>query len=274
MVGPFIQTLAMSAIEFDVFAGGAVGFAGLDNYRRALTEPRFWNGVVNTTLFTVITVALQLVLGLGLALILHRKFRGRWIVRVAVLLPWALPTIINSLLFRWMFDAQFGVFNDILLRLGLIEVPVKWLVTQTGGLFVIYATQTWKMSSYMGLILLAGLQGMPDELYEAATVDGASGIAKFTRITLPLLRPSILVAIIFRSVIALQVFDVVYAITQGGPGNKTETLVYYTWLETFRYSEFGYGSAMSVILAIIILSVGVFYTRMLYKRESVTGQGA
>lgn len=273
MVVPFIQTLRMSAMQYDVFAGGLIGFQGLQSYREAFQSPRFWNGLFNTLQFTLITVALQLVLGLGLAVVLNRAFRGRWVIRVAVLLPWALPTIINSLLFRWMFDSQFGLFNDLLLRIGIINQPVDWLVTRGGSLFVIYFTQTWKMASYMGLILLAGLQGIPKDLYESATVDGAGGMRQFLRITLPLLRPSILVAIIFRSVIALQVFDVVYAITQGGPGISTETLVYYIWLESFRYSEFGYGAAMSVILSFIIFAFGILNTRLLYQQESTTGLG-
>lgn len=274
MVAPFVHTIRMSFHSYDVFSGGLTEFIGLDNYRYMLADPRFANALWNTMRFTFITVAWQLLLGMGIAVVLNKTFKGRTIIRMAVLLPWALPTIINSLLFRWMFDSKFGLFNDLLMRFRIVAQPVDWLVTSAGANFAIYFTQIWKMSSYMGLILLAGLQSIPSNLYESARVDGAGPWRQFLRITLPLLRPAILVAVIFRSVVALQVFDVVYAMTMGGPGASTETMVYSIYMQTFRYSDFGYGSTLSVTLSIIILFFGVLYARGLYRRESTLGMGA
>jgi multiple sugar transport system permease protein len=274
MIIPFIEILRMSFVKYDVFAGGMTSFVGLENYKNMFSDPRFYNALWNTIKFTFITVTFQLLFGLGIAVVLNEKFKGRTVIRVAVLLPWALPTIINSLLFRWMFDSKFGLFNDILMRLGLVATPVDWLVSGVGASFAIYVTQIWKMSSYMGLIILAGLQSIPDNLYESARVDGASGWTQFIRITLPLIRPAVIVAVIFRTVIALQVFDVVYAMTKGGPGLATETMVYSIYMQTFRYTEFGYGSTLSVFLSLVIMFFGILYARGLYRRESATGMGA
>jgi multiple sugar transport system permease protein len=273
MIVPFIQIIRMSFIKYDVFAGGLTSFVGLENYKTMFTDPRFYNALWNTIKFTLITVTFQLLFGLGIAVVLNEKFKGRTLIRVAVLLPWALPTIINSLLFRWMFDSKFGLFNDILMRLGVVATPVDWLVSSAGASFAIYVTQIWKMSSYMGLIILAGLQSIPSNLYESARVDGASGWKQFIRITLPLIRPAVIVAVVFRTVIALQVFDVVYAMTKGGPGLATETMVYSIYMQTFRYTEFGYGSTLSVFLSLVIMVFGILYARGLYRRESATGMG-
>lgn len=193
---------------------------------------------------------------------------------MTVLLPWALPTIINSLLFRWMFDGNFGLFNDILMRLHVISRQVSWLASPFGANFAIDVTQIWKVSSLVGLILLAGLQSIPRSLYESARVDGAGEFLQFFRITLPLLKPAILVALIFRTLIALQVFDVIFAMTRGGPGDTTESLVYAIYMQTFRYTAFGYSSSLSVLLSILILAFGFLYVRSLYRNESATGMGA
>jgi multiple sugar transport system permease protein len=225
-------------------------------------------------MFTFVTVAFQFLFGMLIALLLDQQFRGRTVVRMAILLPWALPNVINALLFRWMFDGQFGLFNDILLRLRIVGEPVDWLVSPLGASFSIYFTQIWKVSSLVGLILLAGLQSIPRSIYESARVDGAGAVKQFFFLTLPLLRPALVVALIFRSLVALQVFDVIYAMTKGGPGDSTESLVYNIWMHSFAYTEFGYGSALSVLLSILILAFGFLYIRGFYKNESVTGMGA
>jgi multiple sugar transport system permease protein len=274
MVFPLLRVVQLSVNDYKVFEGGRLVFVGLKNYREAFQDPRFYNAVVNTLLFTLITVTFQMFFGMLIALILDREFRGRWIMRMAILLPWALPNVVNALLFRWMFDGQFGLFNDILLRLGIVREPVTWLVTPAGASFAIYFTQIWKVSSLVGLILLAGLQSIPREIYESARVDGAGDWKQFFRLTLPLLRPAIIVALIFRSLVALQVFDVIYAMTKGGPGDATESLVYNIWMHIFAYNEFGYGSALSVLLSILILAFGFLYIRGFYRNESVMGEGA
>ncbi len=274
MVFPLARVVQLSLNDYKVFEGGRLVYIGLENFEAAFRDPRFYNTLVNTLLFTAITVSLQMFFGMLIALLLDREFKGRTLMRMAILLPWALPNVINALLFRWMFDGQFGLFNDILMRLHIVETPVNWLVTRWGASSAIYFTQIWKVSSWVGLILLAGLQSIPRSIYESARVDGAGGWKQFFRLTLPLLRPAIIVALIFRSLVALQVFDVIYAMTKGGPGDSTESLVYNIWMHIFSYNEFGYGSALSVLLSILILIFGFLYIRGFYRNESVMGEGA
>lgn len=274
MVFPLVRIITLSFYKYKVFEGGALQFIGLRNYVTALTDPGFWNALKNTLVFTVVTVGSQMIGGLVIAVLLDRSVRARGVLRMTVLLPWALPTIINSLLFRWMFDGNFGLFNDILMRLHVISRQVSWLASPFGANFAIDVTQIWKVSSLVGLILLAGLQSIPRSLYESARVDGAGEFLQFFRITLPLLKPAILVALIFRTLIALQVFDVIFAMTRGGPGDTTESLVYAIYMQTFRYTAFGYSSSLSVLLSILILAFGFLYVRSLYRNESATGMGA
>jgi len=273
MIFPLIRVINMSFYDYRVFEGGRMIYVGFKNFREAFIDKRFLNAVLNTLQFTVVTVGFQFIIGLFIALILDKQFRGRSLIRMAVLLPWALPTVINSLLFRWMFDGQFGLFNDMLLRTGIINQPVQWLASPVGATSAIYFTQIWKVSSLVGLILLAGLQSIPQAIYESATVDGAGEIRKFFKLTLPLLRPAIIVVLIFRSLVALQVFDVIYAMTKGGPADATESVVYNIYMQTFLFTEFGYGSAMSLLLSVLILIFGFLYIRGFYRQESTIGEG-
>ena len=273
MIFPLIRVINMSFYDYRVFEGGRMIYVGFKNFREAFIDKRFLNAVLNTLQFTVVTVGFQFIIGLFIALILDKQFRGRSLIRMAVLLPWALPTVINSLLFRWMFDGQFGLFNDMLLRTGIINQPVHWLASPVGATSDIYFTQIWKVSSLVGLILLAGLQSIPQAIYESATVDGAGEIRKFFKLTLPLLRPAIIVVLIFRSLVALQVFDVIYAMTKGGPADATESVVYNIYMQTFLFTEFGYGSAMSLLLSVLILIFGFLYIRGFYRQEATIGEG-
>ena len=274
MIYPMVSVINLSLHDYRVFEGGRLVYIGFDNFRKAFEDPRFHTAVRNTLLFTFVTVGFQFIFGMFIALLLDQQFRGRTIVRMAILLPWALPNVINALLFRWLFDGQFGLFNDILLRLRIVNSPVDWLVSPLGASFSIYFTPIWKVSSLVGLILLAGLQSIPRSIYESAKVDGASWMKQFVFLTIPLLRPAFIVALIFRSLVALQVFDVIYAMTRGGPGDSTESLVYNIWMHSFAYTEFGYGSALSVLLSAIILVFGFLFIRGFYKNESVMGMGA
>ena len=211
---------------FDLrLSGGAdaVKFLGLQNYEDVLKDKDFWNAAKNTLLITFITVPGALVVGLGLAMLANLPFKRRWPVRLALLLPWALPLSFAGLIFAWFFHTEYGVVNDVLRRLGAPE-PTMWLLTPAWAFTAICASIIWKTSSFMALILLAGLQMIPRSLYEAAEVDGASKWQQFKEITIPMLMPSIIVALIFRTITALQTFDIPYTMTKGGPGNATETL--------------------------------------------------
>jgi multiple sugar transport system permease protein len=236
-------------------------FVGLLNYQDVLADPRFWDALANTTIITGITVPGALLVGLGLALLANLPYSWRWPVRLSLLLPWALPLVFSGLIFAWFFDSSYGVVNDLLLRLG-IEGPF-WLTTPGYATAAICIAVIWKTSSFMALILLAGLQTIPHGLYEAARVDGAGPWQRFRRITLPLLRPAIMVALIFRTITAIQTFDIPYAMTRGGPGGTTETLAMYIHTTTLDFLDFGYGAALAVVMFVVSMLATAWYLRRL-----------
>ena len=243
--------------------GGGLKFVGLENYAMVLDDKAFWNATRNTVLITLITVPGALVVGLGLALLANLPFRRQWPVRLALLLPWALPLSFVGLIFAWFFHTEYGVVNDMVRRLGLQPGPdaTMWLLRPNWAFAAICVAITWKTSSFMGLILLAGLQMIPRTLYEAAEVDGASRLQQFWQITVPMLMPSIIVALIFRTITALQTFDIPYTMTKGGPGDATETLAMLIHKTTIEYLDVGYGSTLAVFMFILSLCVTAVYLR-------------
>ncbi|RIH85711.1 Trehalose transport system permease protein SugA [Meiothermus luteus] len=232
-------------------------FIGLGNFTQALSDERFWTALWNTFLIVLVTVPGALVVGLLLALLANLPFRVRWPVRLGLLLPWALPLVFAGLIFRWFFDSQYGVVNDVLVRLG--GERLLWVTTPELLFWAICITIIWKTSSFVALILLAGLQVIPKELYEAAAVDGASRWQSFWRITLPLLTPALLVAAIFRTITAFQTFDIPFAMQNGG--SSFETLAMYVRTTSIENLNFGYGSALAVLMFLISLGVTLLYLR-------------
>ena len=243
--------------------GGGLKFVGWENYALVLEDKAFWNATKNTVLITLITVPGALVVGLGLALLANLPFRRQWPVRLALLLPWALPLSFVGLIFAWFFHTEYGVVNDVVRRLGLQDGPdaTMWLLRPNWAFAAICVAIIWKTSSFMGLILLAGLQMIPRSLYEAAEVDGASKLQQFWQITVPMLMPSIIVALIFRTITALQTFDIPYTMTKGGPGDATETLAMLIHKTTIEYLDVGYGSTLAVFMFILSLCVTAVYLR-------------
>jgi len=240
--------------------GGGAKFVGWENYALVLADKEFWNAAKNTVLITLITVPGALVVGMGLALLANLPFRRQWPVRLALLLPWALPLSFVGLIFAWFFHTEYGVVNDVMRRLGASE-PTMWLLRPNWAFAAICLSIIWKTSSFMALILLAGLQMIPKSLYEAAEVDGATKLQQFWQITIPMLMPSIIVALIFRTITALQTFDIPYTMTRGGPGNATETLAMLIHKTTIEYLDVGYGSTLAVFMFILSLSVTAVYLR-------------
>ena len=243
-------------------------FVGFENYGRAFSDDRFWSSTLHTALYVLVTVPGALVVGLGLALLANLPFRIKWPVRLGLLLPWALPLVLSGLIFRWFFEYRQGIVNDLLARIGVD--PLAWLTEPNLALAAISIAIVWKSSSFMALMLLAGLQTIPRELYEAAEVDGATRWQKFVAITLPMLRPAIMVALIFRTITAIQTFDIPYAMTGGGPGDSTETLAMYIQKTTLDFLDFGYGSALATlmfVLSMIVTSGYLRYTRRTARRS-------
>ena len=238
-------------------------FVGLGNYLTILQDARFWQSLAHTALFAVVSVAVELTLGLALALAMNRGFRGRGVVRAAVLVPWAIPTVVAALLWRFIFDSQAGIANVVLMNVGLLRHPLVWFVQATTAWVPVILADVWKTTPFVALLLLAGLQSIDGELYEAAATDGASAWWQLTRITIPLLKPAILVALIFRTLDAFRVFDLIYVMTGGGPGTSTEPIALYSFNALLQNLRFGYGSALSIIVFAITFALALGYIRFL-----------
>lgn len=253
---------------FDLRLSGGVGeikFTGLANYYEVFKDKQFWNALSNTVLITLITVPGALVMGMGMALLANLPFKRKWPVRLSLLLPWALPLSFAGLIFAWFFHTEYGVVNDVIRRISMSEYvadeQTMWLLRPIWAFTAICITIIWKTSSFVALILLAGLQMIPKSLYEAAEIDGASRWTQFWHITIPMLMPSIIVALIFRTIAALQTFDIPYTMTKGGPGNATETLAMLIHKTTIDYLDVGYGSTQAVCMFVLSLIVTSIYLK-------------
>ncbi|MGH7579345.1 MAG: carbohydrate ABC transporter permease [Gemmatimonadales bacterium] len=221
-------------------------FVGLENYVEVLGDRRFWGAMAHTVWFAAASVSLELVLGCVLALAMNRTFRGRALVRASILIPWAIPTVVAALVWRFMFEGMEG-----------------WLTDDLGAWLPVILADTWKETPFVALLLLAGLQGIDPALYEAARIDGASPWRQFRYVTLPLLAPAILVALIFRTMNAFRVFDLIYVLTGGGPGTATEPIALYTFNSLMQNLRFGYGSALSVLVFLVTFALALGYIRLL-----------
>ncbi|MFD1362076.1 carbohydrate ABC transporter permease [Lentibacillus salinarum] len=238
-------------------------FIGIDNYVKYLKDARMWQSLWNTTFFTVISVALELAIGLGVALLINRSFKVRGLIRASVLIPWAIPTAVAAMMWGFLLDGQFGIVAHYLEQLNLIPDSSWLLSTSDGGKFSIILADVWKTTPYMALLLLAGLQTIPESMYEASGVDGANKWQQFWRITLPLLKSSILVALLFRTLDAFRVFDLIYVLTGGGPANATESISVYAYKTLFAQQNFGEGSVLSVIVFLCVALISFTFVKLI-----------
>ena len=261
IVYPVARLMWTSLQNLSLTSGLPAEFIGLENFWLMWGDPVFWETTWNTLLITVITVPGALVAGLALALMANMPFRHKWVVRLSLLIPWALPLSFAGLIFAWFFHSEYGVVNDVLRRIGI--EGVIWFNSANWAFAAICLTIIWKTSSFMALIILAGLQTIPRSLYEAADVDGAGRLRQFFEITLPLLKPAIVVALIFRTITALQTFDIPFTMTRGGPGTSTATLAMYIHQNTVDFLDLGYGSALAVIMFALSMGVTAVYLRMI-----------
>jgi multiple sugar transport system permease protein len=235
-------------------------FVGLQNYADLAGDDVAVGSLGFTLTFVVISVALELFFGLLLALLIHESFRGRGLVRAAVLVPWAIPTVVAAVMWKYMFNDQYG-FVNLMIWGGDLESYHAWLASPGTARMAIIVADVWKTSCFAALLILAGLQSIPPDLYEAARVDGAGAWRRFWKITLPLLRPAILLALLFRVMDAFRVFDLVFVMTGGAPGDSTNVLQFYGYQKMFPEGQFGYGSAISVVVFVIIAAISVFFVR-------------
>jgi ABC-type sugar transport system permease subunit len=240
---------------------------GLGNYLQALERAEFWAAIARTAYFTFSTTLLEVVLGILLGLLLNVEFRGRWLLRSIVILPWALPTVVNGAMWRWILNPSYGALNALLTQLHIIPEYRSWLGTPWMALNMVVVADVWKMTPLAAFFVLAALQTIPRDLYEAAWVDGAGRLRTFFSITLPLLTPTILIILVLRTMEAFKVFDIIYVMTRGGPADGTQTIAYYTYVEAFSNQLFGYGAALAYVIALFIMVFAVIYMRLLRRGE-------
>jgi ABC-type sugar transport system permease subunit len=263
VIYPILKTLYTSFFQVTTPFAGHFPYIGFDNYKFALTHSEFWSPVERTAYFTVVSTGLELVFGMGIALLLYAPLRGRWLFRTIVVLPWALPTIVNGAMWRYFFNAQYGVVNALLTQLGISSSYHAWLSSPVAALNIVILADVWKNTSLVAFFLLAGLTTIPSDLYEAARIDGYGRWGAFVHITLPLMRPVIVVVLVLRTIEAFKVFDIIYVMTGGGPANGTQSIAYYTYQRAFSDEYFGYGSALAYLMVVFILGFAVLYIRML-----------
>ncbi|PMB52691.1 sugar ABC transporter permease [Fischerella thermalis CCMEE 5201] len=262
---PILRAFWLSLFAKNLGTQLQANFAGLDNYVRMAGDGRFWQSFWISSVFTTASVIFELVLGLGIALILNQRFFGRGAVRTVAIIPWALPTALIGLAWAWIFNDQFGVVNDILLRLGVIQTGINWLGEPTLAMVAVVFADVWKTTPFISILLLAGLQSISSDLYEAHAIDGARPWQSFYQITLPLLMPQILIAMLFRFAQAFGIFDLIAVMTGGGPGGATEVVSLYIYSTIMRYLDFGYGAALVVVTFLLLVTAVAIASWLLRK---------
>lgn len=267
---PVLRTIGLSFLHENLATGFQSDFAGLDNFVRLLGDSRLRSSLAVTLFFTIVSVGAEFLIGLFLALAMNSLKKWHNLARVTLLVPWTLPTAVIAVLWTWIFNDQFGVLNAVLARLGLIHSPVAWLAQPITAMAAIVVADVWKTTPFVFVILLAGLQNIPHDLYEAIEIDGGGTWAKFRCVTWPHLLPFVFVAVIFRIVQAFAIFDLVWVMTGGGPGGATETISIYTYQMYMRYLDFGYGSALAVAtVAILAIGASGLYRLLVTRYERI-----
>lgn len=279
---PLLRTIYFGFTDASLVNIEGARWIGIDNYFSVLTlpsgatlydgllvDPTWWRAVWNTVRFTVISVTLETIFGLIVALVLNAEFKGRGLVRAAVLIPWAIPTIVSAKIWAWMLNDQFGILNDMLLGLGLIDQKIAWTASPDTAMLAVIIVDVWKTTPFVALLILAGLQMIPRDIYEAAAIDGVNPVKVFWNITLPLIRPVLLVAVIFRGLDALRIFDLIYVLTPNSLQTKSMSIYAREFL--FDFDKFGYGSAASTLLFLMIALMTIAYIAA--SRVSLSGEG-
>jgi ABC-type sugar transport system permease subunit len=238
-------------------------FVGTGNYERILADPQFWIAVQRTTVYTLVTVAATTILALGVALLLNEAFPGRRLLSALILLPWATPSIVNGLMWKWIYDPSYGLLNALLLKLGMIERYTVWLGDPAKTLFMIANAAVWKQMPLAAILMLVTMKAIPADLYRAARVDGANAFQRFIHVTLPALKPGFMLVLVYETMISIRHFDLFLIMTQGGPGDASYTLSWQIYVETFRSLKFGLGAALSYILAMATFLLSWMFIRML-----------
>ena len=240
-------------------------FVGFGNYIAMFQDPVFWISLKKTFWWVVISVSFQLLLGLGTALLLNEKFRLRALARGLILIPWVMPSVVSGLMWAWIFDGTFGLMNDVLTKLGIITQNIAWLGNSKTAFPVVIMTNIWKGFPFFAISILAGLQSIPKDLYEASEIDGAGVWRRFLTVTLPHLKPVIITTTVLRLIWTANTTDLIFTMTSGGPGYSTHVLALYTYLKAWSELDFGYSSTMAIFLMLLLLIFIGIYMRLINK---------
>jgi ABC-type sugar transport system permease subunit len=259
-VYPLTYSFVISFFRSDIRKPGVV-FLGFKNYVEIFKTPELLLSFWKTIYFTMVSVAIEMVAGIAIALAFNRNFVGRPAARSLILIPWAIPAVVNGILWNWLVHPKIGIVNYLLVQLGILERYKPWLADPAWALNIIIIADAWKWTPLVVLLILAGLQAIPDELYEAATIDGCTRTQTFFRVTLPLLRWPILVTLLLRTVEAIRVFDIIFIMTRGGPASTTKLTTFYVWEVAFKYHRLGFGSALAYLLTVLIVILAILYYR-------------
>jgi len=265
---PMVQAAVMSLYDLVLWKPAATKFVGLGNYAKLLGDEVFWIALGHTAVWIGLTVPLQMGLGLVTALLLAREFPWRGLARALVIVPWALPSVVIALMWRWIYDPNIGIANDLLLRIGLIKAAIPWLADPDLALYAIVATLTWQGFPFFAVMILAGLQSIPKSHYEAASIDGASPWRQFRHITLPGIAGVLATAVLLRIIWVANSIDVIFVMTGGGPGYATHTLPLYAFVKSRQNLDFGYGSTIAVTFTILLAGVVALYAARTAREET------
>ena len=263
---PIVYSAWISLHKYNLKRPNVFRFLGLENFATIVSSPEFWSSLSVTVQFTLLVVITVSVLGVLIALLLNQSFPGRGLVRTLVLLPWAIPPVVNGLMWQWIYDSKIGALNGLLMSLGIISEYRGWLSDPTSAVLALAFADVWNVLPLAVVLLLAALQKIPGELYESARMDGASRFQLFRHVTFPWIAQTLLVVLILQTLSAIRAFDVIYVLTAGGPGTATTTLVWKTYLTTFENLDFGLGNAYAYMVSLITFGFALIYFRLLYRR--------
>ncbi|MEJ1160453.1 carbohydrate ABC transporter permease [Prosthecomicrobium sp. N25] len=266
---PIVYSFWLSLHAYNLRQPNRVRFIGLDNYATVLSSDQFWSAAGNTAIFCIASISLTVTLGTLLALLLNEPFPGRGILRAVMLLPWAIPPVVNGLIWQWLLDGQHGLINALLVGGGLLAEPQAWLSKTSTAMPALILAQVWNHVPFVAVVMLAALQTVPGELYDAARLEGANLLQRFRYVTLPWLSHALLLVLVTQTMVALRTFDIIYVLTGGGPGSATTVIAWLTYVTTFNLTDFGRGNAYAYIIALITMSLSLLYIRLLWKRGEI-----
>jgi multiple sugar transport system permease protein/N,N'-diacetylchitobiose transport system permease protein len=270
VVVPLGRALWMSLFNIQLTRPGVEPFVGLDNYLSQLTSGDFWAATGRALFFTIVSTGLELSLGMGLALLMDQPLRFRWLLRTIIILPWALPTIVNALMWRWIDNAEYGALNALLTQTGVTAGYQPWLSNSDLAMWMVIVADVWKLTPLVAILLLAGLQSVDREIVEVARVDGAGPLQVFRHILLPLVMPVVLIVLVLRTMEAFKVFDLIWIMTHGGPANSTQTIAIYAYQTAYQGFDFGRGAALGYLIALVIMVLAAIYLRLLGRMGQTT----